>query len=1030
MRRAAFTIVSKNYLSFARVLAASWYRHHREEPFFVILADEVDGYFDPSEEQFELVTIANLELPGFSSFVFQYSIMELNTAVKPYAFRWLFDKHDFDQIIYLDPDIKIYNPLDSVFEALSHSEIALIPHMRRPQPETHRPSDNDIVASGCYNLGFIGLARGADSQGLLDWWMRKLYRDCRVDLQSGLFVDQKWIDLVPGFFQSVAVLRAPGYNVAYWNLHERTVKSCNSRYLVDGEDLAFFHFSGYSPYAPELLSRHQTRHQMLSGTTLRHLCDEYRNDLFEADFEATEKFPYAFSTLRNGVGINTALISTLIQWCLAKGLRFPDPLVVPDEFCAWLNSPSGCPQFQSLTPLHVAVLSLRPDVERAIPDARRTDPKKSGLDAWMHQSGATELSIKSVLQFDSDITYLDLVDDLFEKLKGANRRDVIEAYPELWFGGDDMTEFQEWICSFGPAELGLESAHADAVGAAACGVEKALNVYFLRADLQEKFCQLEARSTSEAFVEWLRNEKLNELSGPEISLFRSYCFWCPRHIAKLRFIYSSFGRVPGQDPSLSSVQLLSKTKSINLELDELTGWLLASRLIGAPGDSRNQGLNSGDEFAQRQLKKVLSPREIFRLNKKSRDMGREDDSRLILNLAGYFKSFTGMGESVRSMARSLDPSVISATYIALPNPAIQLDAYIPDFVNDEPESSGGALRRPTALASPAFPGFSRLNPMDSPESLFGWPSRDADVSVVVANADSVRVVHEFLPDSFRARVNVGYWVWETETMPPLDESACARFDQIWTPSEHSASAIRGATETPVRVIPHCLDFSAIDGVTGDKLRYKISPASLTFGFFFDSRSGLERKNVNGLIKAFQRAFDPTEDAVLILKANGASSGAYEFEAMKARYASERILFLDETLSRAQSLEFLASLDVYVSLHRAEGFGLTLAEAMALGIPVIATGYSGNMDFMTDENSALVEYRIVTSDIDHGPYAHGTVWADPDIEDAAEKMQKMRSEPFRRKLGNAGKKSIREKLSAQRVSKCVSGALEELCSDLN
>jgi len=1025
VRRAAFTIVSKNYLSFARALAASWCRNHPDQPFFVVLADEVDEYIDPSEEQFELVTIAHLGLPDFSSFVYQYSIMELNTAVKPYAFRWLFDERGFDQIVYLDPDIKVYKPLDSVFEALSDSQIALIPHMRRPQPDTHRPSDNDIVASGCYNLGFIGLTKGADSDLLLDWWMRKLYRDCRVDLESGLFVDQKWIDLVPGFFTSVGVVRAPGYNVAYWNLHERTVSYSDGHYLVDEEELAFFHFSGYSPYAPDILSKHQTRHRLLSGTALRDLCDDYRADLFKADFENTERYPYAFSTLKNGVEINIALISRLIQWCLARRLRFPDPMAKPDEFCAWLNSPAGCPQFPRLTPLHVAVLNLRPDVERAFPDARRIDPAESGLDAWMKQRGADELSIKSILRFDSNIDYLDLVKDLLDKLKNAQRRDVIDAYPGLWFGGDDMDEFRNWIRSYGISELGLESCPADAVEAAACGVEKALHIYFLRPDLQERFCQLESKAVSEGFIEWLRNEKLDELTGPEISLFEGYCFWCPKHISKLRFMYSSFGRIPGECPSLPAARLLRMTKSINLGLGELARWLRDSHVAGVPSDSDGRDSSPSYELIQRELQRVASPREVFKLKKGSSQRRSDNDSRLVLNLAGYFKSFTGMGESARSMARSIDTSSVSVTNIALPNSAIQLDSCGAEGLRRAAESTDSTQRLSASEA--AFSVSPEADVMESPERLFGWPIEGADVSITVANADSVRIADEFLPENFRGKVNVGFWVWETEKMPPLGDMPPDRFDEIWTPSEHSARAIREATETPVRVIPHCLDLAAIDAVVPDKLKYNISATSLTFGFFFDSRSGLERKNVKGLIKAFLRAFQDTEDAVLILKANGVSAGSYEFESLKARFSSDRIVFLDQTFSRVESLQFLASLDVYVSLHRAEGFGLTLAESMALGTPVIATGYSGNLDFMTAENSMLVEYEIVTSDVDNGPYTRGTVWAEPDIDDAAKKMREMLSERRRRKLASVGRKSVRDTLSAQQVSQSVSSAIVELTS---
>jgi len=136
------------------------------------------------------------------------------------------------------------------------------------------------------------------------WWQQRLYDHCVVDLPRGLFVDQRWVDLVPGMFERVAIVRDAGYNVAYWNLSHRVVSLSENGYKVAGSPLSFFHFSGYDPEQPDKLSRHQSRftaENLPAGT--RHLLSGYREDLLSAGYLACKAWPYAFGTFRNGTRI-------------------------------------------------------------------------------------------------------------------------------------------------------------------------------------------------------------------------------------------------------------------------------------------------------------------------------------------------------------------------------------------------------------------------------------------------------------------------------------------------------------------------------------------------------------------------------------------------------------------------------------------------------------------------------------------------------------------------------------------------------
>src|SRR5262249_17502962 len=143
------------------------------------------------------------------------------------------------------------------------------------------PSQVDIMIAGVFNLGYVTVAPSPGIEHLLDWWSERLRRDCRVDPVYGYFVDQRWMDLVPGLMPDYAVVRDPEFNVAYWNLHARGLDHDGQRYTVDGRPLAFFHFSGFDPDRPEQLSRHQTRIKLAERPVLAQICREYAADLEE-----------------------------------------------------------------------------------------------------------------------------------------------------------------------------------------------------------------------------------------------------------------------------------------------------------------------------------------------------------------------------------------------------------------------------------------------------------------------------------------------------------------------------------------------------------------------------------------------------------------------------------------------------------------------------------------------------------------------------------------------------------------------------
>ena len=256
---AACTIISKNYLALARTLADSFHRFHPEMPFFVLLVDEVEDYFKPEDEKFYLVGIDELNIPDINSFCFKYNILELNTAVKPYFLLRLFEKYCLNKLIYFDPDILITEKVSHLFELLDTYSVILVPHITEPIEDSFKPSELDLLQAGTYNLGFIALAGIPTTRRLLSWWQKRVYEEGLLAPARGMHVDQKWIDLVPGLFENVLILREPGYNVAYWNLHSRILSILDGHITVNGEPGYFFHFSGFDPLNISLISKHQNR---------------------------------------------------------------------------------------------------------------------------------------------------------------------------------------------------------------------------------------------------------------------------------------------------------------------------------------------------------------------------------------------------------------------------------------------------------------------------------------------------------------------------------------------------------------------------------------------------------------------------------------------------------------------------------------------------------------------------------------------------------------------------------------------------
>jgi glycosyltransferase involved in cell wall biosynthesis len=393
----ACTICARNYLAYARVLAESFHAHHPDGTFVVLLIDDEEGLVPPGDGRIVWRRLRDILDDGeMRRLAGIYDVTELSTAVKPLLLKHLLDA-GADAVMYLDPDIRIFESLARVWELASQHGIVLTPHTMQPFPRDGSPVNNFyILAAGVYNLGFAAV--GASARPFLDWWWQATRREALNDVSKMMFTDQRWIDFVPCLFDPY-ILKDPGYNVAYWNLHGRTLTVDGDRFAVNGEPLRFFHFSGYDVNLPWLLSRHQgdqPRVLLSDRPALSRICSDYRAALQLAGIADEAPSGYRWGVLAGGLeytwGMRRLYRSALIAAEHSGGPEPPNPFdeAQPDAFIAWLNSPdeAGPPR---ISRYHYQLYQSRIDLQAHFPDLHGADAPR--YLEWLRHDGVVQAHI-------------------------------------------------------------------------------------------------------------------------------------------------------------------------------------------------------------------------------------------------------------------------------------------------------------------------------------------------------------------------------------------------------------------------------------------------------------------------------------------------------------------------------------------------------------------------------------------------------------------------------------------------------------
>lgn len=351
--------------------------------------------------------------------------------------------------------------------------------------------------------------------------------------------------------------------------------------------------------------------------------------------------------------------------------------------------------------------------------------------------------------------------------------------------------------------------------------------------------------------------------------------------------------------------------------------------------------------------------------------------KLGLNVVGFHKADLGVGESARCMVRAADAAQLAVAVVPLKLHCLspQTDASLAARFDEHGKYEVNVMH------------------LDAPQS------RDVD--------------HHHGPSLRAGRYNVGYWAWELPEFPDAWVEYAQFFDEIWCPSEFVRASIAPKLRQSVHAMPHAIGFerpTAAQAALREK--FKLPTDRLLFLFSYDLHSYNERKNPRAVLEAYRRAFPTARDVGVVVKVHNHTSHPAEFAALRETVAAiPGATLLAATLPRHEVYELQAACDVFVSLHRSEGYGLSVAESMFLGKPAISTNWSGTSEFVDETNGAPVRFSLVQLEKNVGPYAKGQTWAEPDIDHAAWWMRRLADDAvLRGRLGAAARATIEQRFA--------------------
>lgn len=350
---AAVTIAAKPTWAHARVVAGSFRRHHPGIEIFALLADEPGDELDTAAEPFTVVTLDDLGRDLVGDLPVRYGQQALSFALTPIVLRWLLDR-GHRSVVFIKQESIVLGPLDPVFDALDGHCAVVVPHLLAPlDGDTATDRELNVLQSGVFNGGLVGVSAGEETDRLLQWWADRVRRHCQLDVDRGLHFEQRWLDMVLSYFPGVQVLDDPSIGVGHWNLDERW--PCHATFRL-------LRTSGFDPLSPDTITRYHRRVEMSDIGPAAGLFAAFTAMMFECGHEHCRCWPYAFARFPDGIVIPELGRRLYDTWpgrrTGAEALR---PAALQD-FRDWLAAPSGqCPA----GPLWASVYQRRADLREA-----------------------------------------------------------------------------------------------------------------------------------------------------------------------------------------------------------------------------------------------------------------------------------------------------------------------------------------------------------------------------------------------------------------------------------------------------------------------------------------------------------------------------------------------------------------------------------------------------------------------------------------------------------------------------------------
>ncbi len=383
-------MINKAWLAHARALAESLAANEPQARLSVLVVDPLEGLVDPAAEPFDVLSPTELELDWFEEMSVRYEITELCCALKPALMLHLLASGE--PVVYLDSDIRVYGPLETLTAGLADAGLVLTPHLLAPLPDDGRdPDDRAILLGGAFNMGVAAAAPGSETTELLEWWSQRLRTGSRLEPDRGLVYDQRWAELMPGLAERVAVCRDPGVNFGYWRAPSARLEKDGQRYLVDGVPLRAVHFTGVDADRPASFSRYDNRTDLGREPVLRELHDGFLERLRALGHDESSKWPYTYARTARGIQLDATLRGLWDRAHAAGAVtRTPFSPEGEDELLAWLAADEPTAEGAPLDRCVQAMIGASAELAARFPDPRGAN--HTAVLAWAAEQAEREPS--------------------------------------------------------------------------------------------------------------------------------------------------------------------------------------------------------------------------------------------------------------------------------------------------------------------------------------------------------------------------------------------------------------------------------------------------------------------------------------------------------------------------------------------------------------------------------------------------------------------------------------------------------------